>query len=105
MCGEDTLDMRPEVRDATYPLFGRVSMPRMLVAQFDSINHIKVLSKYGRKVLHDLETFIFRNQSPYWWTIYLCIFILLHEASRLSADRYRHARNNYGGRVRSSFPC
>ncbi|KAG6040577.1 hypothetical protein E4U41_000085 [Claviceps citrina] len=104
ICGDDTLGMKPEVKDATYPLFGRVSMPRMLIAQFDSINHTKLLSKYGHKVLRDLETFILRNQSAYWWTIYLCIFILLHQASWVSADRYRHARNNYGGRYRYSIP-
>lgn len=91
--------MKPEVKDETYPLFGKVSVPRMILAQFDSINHTKLLSKYGHKVLRDLETFIFHNQSSFWWPIYLCVFILLHEASVISADRYRHARNNFGGRV------
>ncbi|KAG6010379.1 hypothetical protein E4U21_006943 [Claviceps maximensis] len=104
ICGDDTLGMKPELKDATDPLFGRVSMPRMLIAQLDSINHSKLLSKYGHLVLRDLETFIFRNQSPYWWTIYLCIFILLHEASWLTSDRYRHARTEYGGKYRYSIP-
>lgn len=99
ICGEDTLGMKPETKDETYPLFGKVSMPRIIVAQFDSINHTKLLSKYGHRVLRSLESFIFRNQSTFWWTIYLCVFILLHEASWLSADRYRHARHNFGGRV------
>ncbi|TWU77659.1 hypothetical protein ED733_008160 [Metarhizium rileyi] len=104
ICGEDTLGMKPEVRDETYPLFGKVSVPRMILAQFDSINHSKLLCKYGHKVLRDLELFIFRNQSLFWWPIYLTVFILLHEASFMSADRYRHARNNFGGRFRYSVP-
>lgn len=104
ICGEDTLGMKPETKDETYPLFGKVSMPRIIVAQFDSINHTKLLSKYGHRVLRSLESFIFRNQSTFWWTIYLCVFILLHEASWLSADRYRHARHNFGGRYRYSIP-
>jgi hypothetical protein len=91
--------MKPEVKDETYPLFGKVSVPRMILAQFDSINHTKLLVKYGRKVLRELETFVFRNQSTFWWPIYLTVFILLHESSITSADRYRHARNNFGGRV------
>lgn len=96
--------MKPETKDETYPLFGKVSLPRMILAQFDSINHTKLLSKLGRKVLQDLEAFIFRNQPRWWWAIYLCVFILLHEASFISADRYRHARNNYGARFRYSIP-
>lgn len=92
--------MKPETKDTTYPLFGKVSVPRMILAQFDSINHTKLLSTYGHRVLRDLETFILRNQSSFWWPIYLTVFILLHEASVISSDRYRHARNNFGGRVR-----
>ncbi|KAG6012520.1 hypothetical protein E4U54_007490 [Claviceps lovelessii] len=104
ICGEDTLGMRPEFNDETDPFFGRVSVPPMLIAQFDSINHEKLLSKYGHKVLRDLETFIFRNQSPHWWCIYLCVFILLHEASWLTADQYRLARKNSVSRYRYWIP-
>ncbi|KJZ77239.1 hypothetical protein HIM_03560 [Hirsutella minnesotensis 3608] len=99
ICGEESLGMKPETKDETYPLYGKVSLPRMIVAQFDSINHNRVLTKYGRRVLQGLENLIFRNQSRWWWTIYLCVFILLREASFISADRYRHARNNCGARV------
>ncbi|KID91687.1 tetratricopeptide repeat domain containing protein [Metarhizium guizhouense ARSEF 977] len=104
ICGKETLNMKPELKDETYPLFGKVSVPRMILAQFDSINHRKLLQRYGQKVLRDLEAFIFRNQSVLWWPIYLTVFILLHEASKMSADRYRHARNNFGGRYRYSIP-
>lgn len=97
--------MKPETRDETYPLFGKVSLPRMIVAQFDSINHTRVLVKYGRLVLHGLEGYIFRNQGRWWWTIYLCVFILLREASFISADRYRHARNNCGAKVGGGWGC
>ncbi|RDA89981.1 hypothetical protein CP533_0854, partial [Ophiocordyceps camponoti-saundersi (nom. inval.)] len=104
ICGDNKLGMRPELKDDTYPLFGKVSVPRMIVAQFDSINHTKLLTKYGKWVLQDLEAFFFRNQQRWWWTIYLTVFILLHEASFVSADRYRHARNNHGTKFRYSIP-
>ncbi|KAG5919132.1 hypothetical protein E4U42_006603 [Claviceps africana] len=100
ICGDDKLGMEPEVNDSTYPLFGRVATPPMLDAQLDSINQHKVLSKYSRKVLRELEKCIYRNQSSYWWTIYICTFILLHQASCVTADRYRHARNEYGAKYR-----
>ncbi|KAM4064494.1 hypothetical protein HRG_005140 [Hirsutella rhossiliensis] len=105
ICGEDRLDMKPELKDETYPLFGKVSLPRMIIAQFDSINHTRMLVKYGRLVLQDLESYIFRNQGRWWWTIYLCVFILLREASFISADRYRHARSNCGAKSRYSIPA
>ncbi|RDA88880.1 hypothetical protein CP532_5410 [Ophiocordyceps camponoti-leonardi (nom. inval.)] len=104
ICGDNKLGMKPELKDETYPLFGRVSVPRMIVAQFDSINHTKMLTKYGRWVLQDLEALFFRNQQRWWWTIYLSVFILLHEASFVSEDRYRHARNNHGTKFRYSIP-
>ncbi|PHH83757.1 hypothetical protein CDD83_2932 [Cordyceps sp. RAO-2017] len=104
ICGEEKLGMKPETKDETYPLYNKVSVPRMIVAQFDSINHTRLLNKYGKEVLKDLENLIFRNDGSCWWTIYLCVFILLREASFISADRYRHARNNHGAKYRYSIP-
>lgn len=92
--------MKPETRDETYPLYGKVSVPRMILAQVDSINHSRLLSKYGKLVLQDLEELLIKNQGRWWFTIYLCLFILLREASWMSEDRYRHARNNFGKKVR-----
>ncbi|KAL7921290.1 hypothetical protein ACQKWADRAFT_296053 [Trichoderma austrokoningii] len=103
ICGDDCLEMKPETRDESYPLFGRVSVPRMILAQFDSIN-THLLHKYGKKVLSELEGFMSRGSTTMWYTVYLCLYILLREASWLSEDRYRHARSNYGPSVRYSVP-
>ncbi|UKZ58255.1 hypothetical protein TrVGV298_012122 [Trichoderma virens] len=102
--GKETLGMKPETRDDTYPLFKRVSVPRMILAQFDSINYTRILSKYGKFVLGELESLMSRNQPEFFFLVYACLFILLREASWTSADRYRHARNNYGQSVRYSIP-
>lgn len=91
--------MKPETKDDTYPLYKRVSVPRMILAQFDSIIHTKLLTKYGKLVLTELENMLSRSVSPMWFAAYLCLFILLREASWISQDRYRHARSNYGKRV------
>ncbi|PHH63196.1 hypothetical protein CDD81_6247 [Ophiocordyceps australis] len=94
--GPETLGMGPELLDQSYPLYNKVSLPRMVTAQFDSIIHKQILSKYGRRVLQDLEVLIFSNKRCYWWSIYVCVFIFLREASFITADRYRHARSNFG---------
>ncbi|KAL7812185.1 hypothetical protein V8C44DRAFT_329963 [Trichoderma aethiopicum] len=105
LLGKELLGMKPETRDDTYPLFGRVSVPRMILAQFDSINHTRLLSKYGKLVLSELESLMSRNQPQHFFLIYACIFVLLREASWISEDRYRHARNNLGQNHRYSIPA
>ncbi|KAL7931300.1 hypothetical protein V8C35DRAFT_310034 [Trichoderma chlorosporum] len=102
--GKETLGMKPETRDETYPLYKRVSVPRMIIAQFDSINYTRIMSKCGKFVLSELESLMSRYQPEYFFLVYACLFILLREASCMSADRYRHARNNYGRSVRYSVP-
>lgn len=97
--GKELLGMKPEIRDETYPLFKRVSVPRMILAQFDSINYTRILTKYGKFVLTELESLMSRNQPEYFFLVYVCLFVLLREASSTSADRYRHARNNHGQSV------
>lgn len=91
--------MEPEVEDETYPLFRKVSLPRMILAQFDSMNYTRVLAVYSKNVLRDLERLLAQRSPRSWWTAYLCVFILLREASWTSEDRYRHARNNFGRKV------
>lgn len=90
--------MKPETRDESYPLFGMVSVPRMILAQFDSIN-THLLHKYGKKLLSELEGFMSRGSTSMWYMVYLALFILLREASWVSEDRYRHARSNYSSSV------
>ncbi|KAK4082370.1 uncharacterized protein Triagg1_2182 [Trichoderma aggressivum f. europaeum] len=102
--GKELLGMKPETRDETYPLYKRVSVPRMILAQFDSINYSRVLTKHGKFVLSELEALMSRNQPEYFFLVYVCLFVLLREASWTSADRYRHARNNHGQSLRYSIP-
>jgi hypothetical protein len=91
--------MAPETQDPTYPLLGKVSLPRMILAQFDSLVYTKLLAVHGRTVLRELEGLILQNNRDHWFTIYSCLFILLREASWLSQDRYRHARAVHGNAV------
>ncbi|CAM1502687.1 Fc.00g074630.m01.CDS01 [Cosmosporella sp. VM-42] len=101
--GTETLGMEPEKQDMSYPLFNKVSAPRMIVAQFDNVNY-KLLVHYREKVLKSLEDVIITSNSTRWLTVYVILFIFLRQASDVSNDRYRHARDNYGDKIRYSIP-
>jgi hypothetical protein len=87
ICSDDKLDMEPE-NDPAYPLSGKVSLPRMILAQFDSITYTRLLAVHGKHVLRELEALITQNKRRLWFTIYLSLFILLSEASWISRDLY-----------------
>ncbi|KAF9776451.1 hypothetical protein IL306_005359 [Fusarium sp. DS 682] len=102
--GKETLGMLPETEDKSYPLYGKVSVPRMIVAQFDTLVYNEVLERYKEKLLRDIDWLFNQDKKRWWFTVYLVVFILLREGSRMTADRYRHARANYGSKLRYSIP-
>ncbi|KAF4342023.1 hypothetical protein FBEOM_4024 [Fusarium beomiforme] len=102
--GNETLGMLPETEDKSYPLYGKVSVPRMIVAQFDTLVYNEVLERYKEKLLRDIDWLFNQDKNRWWFTIYLVVFILLREGSRMTADRYRHARANCGSKLRYSIP-
>lgn len=91
--------MSPEYVDVSYPLIGRVSVPRMIVAQFDTLNFVWVLERFKNKLLRDIDWLLLQNDNRWWFTLYLVMFILLREATEMTMDRYRHARANFGSKV------
>ncbi|KAJ4320671.1 hypothetical protein N0V84_005735 [Fusarium piperis] len=102
--GKETLGMLPETEDKSYPLLGKVSVPRMIVAQFDTLNYVWVLERYKNKLLRDIDWLLLQNHPRWWFTLYLILFIVLREASLITLDRYRHARANFGSKLRYSIP-
>lgn len=86
-----------------YPLPGKVSLPRMVLAQFDSITYSKGLNVFGGIFIREMETLMARNHKKYWFTTYISLFVLLSEASWITRDRYRHARQLYGPTVSVAF--
>ncbi|KAH8685202.1 hypothetical protein BGZ61DRAFT_56602 [Ilyonectria robusta] len=101
--GDDKLGMELETHDPTYPLQGKISIPRMIVAQFDNLNYTQVLEKYKKKVMTELRYFMNRSNTQ-WFVVYLVLFILMQQASSTAADRSRHARANFGTSIRYSIP-
>ncbi|KAI8713511.1 Zn(2)-C6 fungal-type domain-containing protein [Fusarium sp. LHS14.1] len=102
--GEEKLGMLPELEDTSYPLHGMVSVPRMIVAQFDTLNYVWVLERFRNKLVRDIDWLLLQKDRRWWFTLYLIVFILLRESSLMSLDRYRHARENFGCKLRYSIP-
>ncbi|PKS11056.1 hypothetical protein jhhlp_002817 [Lomentospora prolificans] len=94
LCGTERLGMEPKTDDQSYPLFGRISTPRMVVAQNDSILASEIIAPLRRRVLKQLEAHLKANKPRSWFTLYLAVFLLLHNTSVVSADRRRHGREN-----------
>ena len=91
--GEDTLGISP-VTDPNSNMFGKVLYPPIASAQLDVINALKIRQPLQKAILDGLNKLVLSNKPQYWMTIYLCIFVLLHNCSILTADRYRHARKH-----------
>ena len=94
--------MDPKLDDNSYPLWGRVSTPQMIIAQIDSIVAKQIIAPLRRKVLRNLEGLIKANKTQHWFTIYISMFLLLHNVSVISADLRRHGRAN-GATVRENL--
>lgn len=91
--GPDKLDMVPETRP-DYPLGDRISLPRMITAQFDSILTTKFLKPGTAQVTRFLEKSLKQNSAKNFFVLYVAIFIILHEISVATKDRGRYARDN-----------
>jgi hypothetical protein len=84
--------MIPDTRDG-HPFPNKISAPRLVCQQFDAINFNTMLAPWRSSVLSKLWTLMHTNKDPkVFYTIYLAVFIILHEVSATSKDRYWHAR-------------
>jgi hypothetical protein len=102
--GEDTLGITP-VTDLSSNMFGKVLYPPIASAQLDVINGFKIRQPLQKRILDGLNKLMTSNKPQYWMTIYLCTFVLLHNCSVLTADRYRHARKHGEKVSEHSYPC
>lgn len=91
--GKDVLDMKAE-KDEHAPSHGKISVPRMITAQIDSINAKYITKKLSKLVLAQLEAFYRGNNPGLWLTLFLSTFIFLHEVGHSTRDRWRHARQS-----------
>ncbi|AEO63172.1 uncharacterized protein THITE_2108074 [Thermothielavioides terrestris NRRL 8126] len=80
------------------PLPGRLSVPRMIVAQFDSIRHVHIYKRLAPEVFRVFHNFLTSCNRHAWFTVFLATFLLLHHVACASQDRYRYAKQNCEGK-------
>jgi hypothetical protein len=92
---DDKLDMTPST-DPDHPMGGKISIPRMITAQFDHLEKTKILSEFAPQAMKRLHRKLSEQKYPGWFTIYLSLFLLLHQLAVISGDRRRWAIANSG---------
>ncbi|KAK0652845.1 hypothetical protein B0T16DRAFT_323471 [Cercophora newfieldiana] len=98
LCGERPQGMEP-IHDPDSYFEGEVpGIPRMIVAQFDSIRHERIYKDLAPHVLRLLEGVFTMKNMEAWFTGYLVTFLFLDLVSSASEDRRRWARDNSEGK-------
>ncbi|KAK6081191.1 hypothetical protein SCUP234_04844 [Seiridium cupressi] len=90
---EETLWMTPDSREG-YPFPGKISAPRLVCQQFDAINYSTMLNPWRAQFLRNMWNILHKVDPKMFYTMYLVVFVMLHEISSASKDRYWHARMN-----------
>ncbi|KAI0196787.1 hypothetical protein EV127DRAFT_476842 [Xylaria flabelliformis] len=78
--------------EASTPPCERKFVSRMITAQFDSIGYNHVLLKLKREVLDELWLLMQKRTDATFFTVYLIVFMMLHEVSVACQDRRRRAK-------------
>jgi len=101
--GDDMLDMEPETTDKSFPQFGKVPLPPVMIQQLDMILTLGFLQPLRKRHLEELQRIVLANKPKSWMTIYLKTFISLHSCATLTAENYQNARK-HGLKRRFAMP-
>ncbi len=94
LVGDETLNMTPEESDKSFPLFGKIPLPPVMIQQLDMILTLGILVPLQKQVLEDLQKIMMNNKPKSWLTIYVTVFICLHGCALTTAENYRNARKH-----------
>ncbi|KAK1832991.1 hypothetical protein QBC39DRAFT_403358 [Podospora conica] len=99
ICGHECLGQPPQNYDPECHNYGQVLVPPVMSAQIELIATATLLNPSKEFVLRSLRKLIEANKTRAWFTIYLCLFILLHSCALLTEFENRQARK-YGKSTR-----
>lgn len=105
--GEETLGMpRNLIRDQTNSLCGKIPLPPVMGAQLDSVLIHQLQPQLRRKTLDELQKMVLENKINTWLTLYLVIFILLHNTALITRHDAEYAKKHglKVGRLLPHFP-
>ncbi|KAI1110587.1 hypothetical protein F5Y14DRAFT_465571 [Nemania sp. NC0429] len=86
--GDEQMEGKAPMADWT----GKKYIPRMITAQFDSIGYKHVLVKLKREVLDELWLLMQKRTDTTFFSVYLIVFMMLHEVAVVCQDRRRRAK-------------
>ncbi|QBZ65804.1 hypothetical protein PoMZ_12768 [Pyricularia oryzae] len=93
LCGYETLGMEP-IHEEGYPLHGKISTPRQVVQTVGCLlDH--ATRPLQAQFLQSLKAMLCADGNPSTlYTLFLVVFVLLHECEDICKDRERYARQN-----------
>ncbi|KAK7928360.1 hypothetical protein PG985_005358 [Apiospora marii] len=91
------------VDDPESPHYNRVPMPCMIIAQMECILYTTILRPKSSDVLRRLNNLVLEKKRENWLTIYLVMFILLHNCAMITR-RDEETATNYGHKERYANP-
>lgn len=92
--GDETLDMPADILDETSPSHGKIPIPPVMGAQLDSVLIHQIQHNLRKDALKKLGKVITENRTNTWISIYLSIFVLLHNAALVIKHDASYARKH-----------
>ena len=71
-----------------------LSVPRTVSAQLNNIGYTKILSPLRKQLLEELWSVMANKNPQHFFTVYLTVFMMLHEIAVITRDRRRWAVDN-----------
>lgn len=90
----DTEKVGPLVTDSSSPYYGMRPLPPVMNAQLEVIMYSTLLRPLRKSILADLELLLRQKERSNWLTIYLTLFILLHNCSLTTRRDEEFARRS-----------
>ncbi|KAK0736477.1 hypothetical protein B0T21DRAFT_288897 [Apiosordaria backusii] len=92
--GKETLEMKPETEDRSFPLFEKIPLPPVMIQQLDMVLTLGILQPLRKQVLEDFQKLVLANNPRSWMTIYLITFMSLHSCAKVTDENYNNARKH-----------
>ncbi|KAH7361068.1 hypothetical protein BKA65DRAFT_547760 [Rhexocercosporidium sp. MPI-PUGE-AT-0058] len=101
--GNDRLDISLNLMDHSSPMYGKTPIPPVMGAQIELVLIQGILNPLRAMILEQLQKLILAHKPQNWFCIYLCTFILLHNASLITKQDITYARK-HGLMTKFSMP-
>lgn len=92
--GDETLGMKIVDSKGESIYERKLSIPRMVSAQLNNIGYTRILSPLRKQLLEELWSVMANKNPQHFFTVYLTVFMLLHEIAVITKDRRRWAIAN-----------